>query len=68
MAELGGVKNIEAMRRGAGAQPQMLVVPDRQVEDAAQAGNAIALPQLGPSGLVNALAPQPGDRIAGALG
>ena len=64
IAELGGARNIEAMRINA--------MPDAQLAAQAQAGNVIPISQArgmqggGNTGQVNAVPGQPGNRLAGA--
>jgi hypothetical protein len=60
IAELGGAKNIEAMRIG--------VQPDDEVEAGVQSGNVVPISQGGPSGLVNALGGgRPAGRAMGSM-
>lgn len=60
VAELGGAKNIRNFKMN----PQDPEVIQQQ----AQAGNLAPVPGgQGPSGLVQAALPQPGNRLAGAL-
>jgi hypothetical protein len=66
IAELGGAKNIEAMRLNA--------VPDQQIAQQAQAGNAVPVGEAvqglrqGNAGNINATPPRPGDRAAERVG
>lgn len=57
VAELGGAKNIKSFRIRPEGQ--------EQIQQQAQAGNMAPIPGAqGPSGLVNAALPQPGNRMA----
>jgi hypothetical protein len=60
VAELGGAKNIDAMK--------LNIAPNEQLEQAEGAGNVVPLTSgSGASGLINALPNRPGDRAAGAI-
>lgn len=60
IAELGGAKNIEAMK--------LNVAPNAQLEQGAQAGNVVPIqPGSGASGIINATPGQPANRAAGGL-
>jgi hypothetical protein len=65
IAELGGARNIQAMR--VQTQPMGQATIDGQV----QAGNMLPLPKpnggMGPSGMINALSQDPSQRAAGGL-
>ncbi|GMQ92422.1 MAG: hypothetical protein BMS9Abin11_1751 [Gammaproteobacteria bacterium] len=57
LADLGGAKNLEAMK------VDVSVKPDQQVQDAAAAGNAVP---VGAAGTSPSLPSNPGSRVAGA--